>query len=288
MSKNTNIYFRGQVWFFNKDITSSTEAEAGMQKGKRPYLVISDNDASNNVDYITVIACSTSAGRINDKKNIKYYSMAKKCDACVLYNQFKTIPKSLFANATYYETLSSATMAQVDMMIQTSLGIKSNNKTIKELESTIEKIIEVKYEQVKKEYENTLSDTISNKIIDIINSKINNDETVIDTVTKVFDDVVEDQKNTVTADQDSDLTPNISNDIKDVLEEIKSKSTELDHFDDDGTDLRRHNKGFWTEERKVKYCEDYRTYSLSAVMKKWGIKSKKSAKSTYDNFIVNS
>lgn len=318
MLEHSQKYLRGQVWWSEDvyEIIDEFVANNSLQKGRRPVLIVSNDENNYHCRTVNVLPLTT-AEKAKLPIHVNFFFNQNQT---ALSEQIKTIPSELMK--VYMFSLSDTLMGSVENAMAIQLGIRDNNKMsmdLKGLENVVNKIAESKFKDLGKvlvdddfilEFSAKLDkffDGMYERPIKVL-PKLDSTELINSKATEIYPG-----KNTSGGTgiypgkwDMSDLEGEDPPTIKPTDEEIKVKRKYIKHekvleketVDNGGGEkvvreivplvelAKSEGKVKWTDEMKRQLIHDKETMPISAVKSKWDFPTIKRVSDLYYNFRV--
>lgn len=267
-------YARGTVWMCEEDNLIEGGAirkgfRTHVQKKTRPVLIVSSNFGNSHSPVVNVLpitsqskSCSVNVEVFTEDKSVNY----------ILCNQIKTVDA---ARLSYYMfSVDESVMLEVEKTIQTVLGIAQPRiaKSIEDLEKLINNISAAKFNELSNREEfDKIVENIAQGLEDNYKSLIENYIINLNSSAKRL----------------SEQVPSLSTRIEPIkinnLNKSDSSSSEVNKPVNKNTGTNKTNRstkprGYWTEERKRQYVEDFNTHTIQWMMLTYEIDTEAQAK----------
>lgn len=268
-------YARGTVWMCEEDnIIDGDIVRKGfrthVQKKTRPVLVLSSNFGNSHSPVINVVPmtsqskpCSVNVEVFTEDKTVNY----------ILCNQIKTVDATSLSH--YMFSVDEAVMREVEKTIQTVLGIAQPRiaKSIEDLEELIKNISTMKFNELSNREEfDTIVEKIAKGLEDNYKSLMENYITNLN----------------ASARRLREHSPSLSARVEttkfnDSVEESNSSSNDATKSANKNTKANKSKRsmkprGYWTEERKRQYVEDFDNHTIEWMMITYEIDTEAQAK----------
>lgn len=268
-------YARGTVWMCEEDnIIDGDIVRKGfrthVQKKTRPVLVLSSNFGNSHSPVINVVPmtsqskpCSVNVEVFTEDKTVNY----------ILCNQIKTVDATSLSH--YMFSVDEAVMREVEKTIQTVLGIAQPRiaKSIEDLEELIKNISTMKFNELSNREEfDTIVEKIAKGLEDNYKSLMENYITNLN----------------ASARRLREHSPSLSARVEttkfnDSVEESNSSSNNTTKSANKNTKANKSKRsmkprGYWTEERKRQYVEDFDNHTIEWMMITYEIDTEAQAK----------
>ena len=268
-------YARGTVWMCEEDnIIDGDIVRKGfrthVQKKTRPVLILSSNFGNSHSPVINVVPmtsqskpCSVNVEVFTEDKTVNY----------ILCNQIKTVDATSLSH--YMFSVDEAVMREVEKTIQTVLGIAQPRiaKSIEDLEELIKNISTMKFNELSNREEfDTIVENIAKGLEDNYKSLMENYITNLN----------------ASARRLREHSPSLSARVEttkfnDSVEESNSSSNNTTKSANKNTKANKSKRsmkprGYWTEERKRQYVEDFDNHTIEWMMITYEIDTEAQAK----------
>lgn len=254
------VHPRGSIWKCKFPELDSAEVKPGVQTGYRPVLILS-SDIGNYTNESVVIALITS-NKVRAKLSINVgFENASGDYNVILCNQLQTVHKSRLT--TFMGVVPEYTLKEVDKAIKTALFIQDSSVDIQSIESIVDRIIEAKTQEIKEE-------SI------ITQESVNN---IAEKLEELFKDVLLPFEKKIKQKQIEEVK-----EVAPIATALTGEGTYEELEQQENTDYSRKPRGYWTEEKKKEFILDRDKMTFDELIKKWGIKDKKTAYQLYYRF----
>lgn len=268
-------YARGTVWMCEEDnIIDGDIVRKGfrthVQKKTRPVLILSSNFGNSHSPVINVVPmtsqskpCSVNVEVFTEDKTVNY----------ILCNQIKTVDATSLSH--YMFSVDEAVMREVEKTIQTVLGIAQPRiaKSIEDLEELIKNISTMKFNELSNREEfDTIVENIAKGLEDNYKSLMENYITNLNSSARRL----------------REHSPSLSARVEttkfnDSVEESNSSSNDATKSANKNTKANKSKRsmkprGYWTEERKRQYVEDFDNHTIEWMMITYEIDTEAQAK----------
>ena len=258
---------RGTIWFCSDDDYEDANKKRGfinhVQKKTRPVLIISSDYGNSHSPVLNVVPLTT----VDKRSSVSVAIVSEDGTlSCILCNQIKTVDAKQMIK--YVSTVDDETMAEVERVINFTLGIKNQKieKSLEDIENIIQDIITKKFSEVsdRSEFDNmvtniatALENTYKNLIEEYVNA-INSAPKKLKESAPELDKISEIHKNKQKSNNGSDK---------------KRKYTKSNK-----------PRGYWTLERKEKFVKDYESNTIEWMMINYQMPTGNQVTKRYYNF----
>lgn len=268
-------YARGTVWMCEEDnIIDGDIVRKGfrthVQKKTRPVLVLSSNFGNSHSPVINVVPMTSQSKPCS--VNVEVFTEDKTVNH-ILCNQIKTVDATSLSH--YMFSVDEAVMREVEKTIQTVLGIAQPRiaKSIEDLEELIKNISTMKFNELSNREEfDTIVEKIAKGLEDNYKSLMENYITNLN----------------ASARRLREHSPSLSARVEttkfnDSVEESNSSSNNTTKSANKNTKANKSKRsmkprGYWTEERKRQYVEDFDNHTIEWMMITYEIDTEAQAK----------
>lgn len=267
-------YARGTVWMCEEDDVIDGEIirkgfRTHVQKKTRPVLILSSNFGNSHSPVVNVLPitsqskpCSVNVEVLNEDHEVNY----------ILCNQIKTVDAS---SLTYYmSTVDESVIREVEKTTQMVLGISQPKiaKSIEDIKELIENVSTMRFNDLsnREEFDNIMSN-IAKGLEDNYKHLIENYISNIN----------------ASARRLRESAPNLSAAVEtksnNGVNDDKSSSNEYNKLENKNSKSERPKRkmkprGYWTEERKRQYIEDFDNHTIRWIMINYEIDTEAQAK----------